>query len=684
MKKTLLLPALCALAAATDGTATNFYGWAKDPDGATNVWTALTGATPAVGTPFPARVLAKSADGALYVQYEVDGVPLASGAETWLPVAAADTTLAHAGMRGGHLAVSSLSGATEDYPAETVSLTVGALPEHVTLVSVTADGVPVEGVEGVYTVPDGATVVATFAAAAGYRLVGEETVTVAVDGDTTLATSDMPTAEPIPIASLTIPALPDNVTLVSVTTNGVAVEAVEGAYPLYDGATAVATFAAAEGYELVGDAAVSVVMDGDQTLSGVPTAVSVNSLVKINEIMASNPSPDKGGIVSDLGIAEMDWVEFYNGSSRPIDLAGWYLSDNDKKGKETKATILGSCVVPAKGYKIVWLDKIHVDPSEYGPDEAFAVLKLSSDGDLIQLADPDVHVIDKIDFKTKRQIKGYSYGPLAVPSAAGLVPGDGDPVYMKTATPNAANATEGWGDFTPAVSFSEPHGYKTAAFDLTLSCPDDPTAAIYYTLDGSSPTTASILYTNAIPVSKTTVIRAAVPDPASVLQFDTSATYVFLDDVLAQARSTTAPASAVGFPDDNAVNGQEMLYGMEQGIVTGADRDRLLRGFTNSIATLSVVVDPANLFNSTTGIYVNPRGEGETWERQIMLEGFDPTGVGADFAQPAGIRLRGGNSRSTGKPKHSLRFFFRSSSARAASRRRCSWASRFRSTARAR
>ena len=152
-----------------------------------------------------------------------------------------------------------------------------------------------------------------------------------------------------------------------------------------------------------------------------------------------------------------------------------------------------------------------------------------------------------------------------------------------------------------------------------------------------------------------------MPDPTSVLQFDTSATYIFLDDVLAQAQSGTAPASAVGFPNDNAVNNQEMLYGMRQNIVTGTDRDRLLRGFTNSIATLSVVVDPANLFNSTTGIYVNPRGDGVEWERQIMLEGFDPTGVGADFAQPAGIRLRGGYSRRESKPKHSFRFFFRSS-----------------------
>ena len=233
---------------------------------------------------------------------------------------------------------------------------------------------------------------------------------------------------------------------------------------------------------------------------------------------------------------------------------------------------------------------------------------------------------------------------------------------MKTATPGAANVLEGWGDFTPAVTFSVPHGYKTEAFDLTLECAADPTAEIRYTLDGTSPTATSALFSTNSPIriSGTTVVRAAVPIVGSVLQYDSSATYIFLDDILAQGRSGTAPASAVGFPNDNAVNNQEMLYGLNQSVVNGADRDRLLRGFTNTISTLSIVIDPSNLFDRAKGIYVNPRGEGAEWERQTMLEIFDPKGEAADVAIPAGVRIRGGNSRNVAKAKHSLRFFFRS------------------------
>lgn len=565
------------LAVATTNGVLVFCGRAKDPEGSTNIWVALSGATPVVDASTAVQVSLKTEGEVLKAQYAVNGTVLTYENSEWLALASADKILNGSKFAGTGFNLSALSATTDDGIVVTATLTLPELPENVSGISVTTNGVAIEGVEGVYTVVQG-----------------------------------------------------DSVTV---------------------------TFVAAEGYAFSGDSFIVLVMDSDKTLNqgDIPAAAALNSFIKINEIMASNPSVDKGGITNGMGIAEMDWVEFYNAASVDIDITGWYLSDNDKAGKEDKATILGSCIIPAGGYKIVWLDKIHTNATEYAANEAFAILKLSSSGDLIQLADKNKTVVDKINFKDKKQIKGYSYGPGTI--SYGPQAGTVTNVYMKTATPGAANVTEGFGDFTPAVAFSEPHGYKTAAFDLELSCPDDPTAQIYYTLDGTSPTTASTPYTGPISITKTTIVRAAVPVVGSILQFDTSATYLFLDEVLAQERSTSAPAGTVGFPNNSSK--QAMLYGMLQ--LTGEDRERMLVGFTNSIPTISVVTDPGNLFNSTTGVYVNAKGEGVEWERQIMLEQFDPTGVGADFSQPAGIRIRGGNSRQPSWAKHALRFFFRSS-----------------------
>ena len=228
-------------------------------------------------------------------------------------------------------------------------------------------------------------------------------------------------------------------------------------------------------------------------------------------------------------------------------------------------------------------------------------------------------------------------------------------VFFREPTPNAANTTAGYGPASPKVSFSVPHGYKTEAFDLALTCPDDPTAAIYYTLDGTSPTTSSTPYTGPIHITGTTCIRAAVPQEGSVIQQDAAATYLFLDDILAQT-SGVVPA---GFPS-TTINSQVMRYGMNQSIVNGADRDRLLRGFTNSVSTISIVIDPHNLFDPVEGIYVNAKAcDGREWERTTMVEQIDPTNDANGFSTAGGIRIRGAFSRNPQYPKHSLRLFFR-------------------------
>lgn len=227
-------------------------------------------------------------------------------------------------------------------------------------------------------------------------------------------------------------------------------------------------------------------------------------------------------------------------------------------------------------------------------------------------------------------------------------------VYFENPTPGVANGDDGRDAPTPEVQFSEPHGYKTEAFELTLSCLEDPSAEIHYTLDGTSPTVKSPLYTGPISISKTTVVRAAVPDADSIHQSDTSATYLFLADILTQDANPPA-----GFPASLAVNNQKLVYGMRQATVSNS-YDRIVAGFTNSVSTISLVIDPANLFDPAKGIYVNATGNGRAWERPVMVEQISPTNTANEFSVPAGLRIRGAFSRDSKYPKHSFRLFFRS------------------------
>ena len=245
-------------------------------------------------------------------------------------------------------------------------------------------------------------------------------------------------------------------------------------------------------------------------------------------------------------------------------------------------------------------------------------------------------------------------------------------VYFPEPTPGNLNTTTGRTAPTKKVTLSEPHGYKTGAFALTMSCAADPKAKIYYTLDGTPPTVEKgILYEGPITISSTTCVRAAVPDVASILQNDTSATYLYLDDILTQPRYKSGTLqdfySGKGFiatgngRADLATGTQRMRYGFNSTILgqEGA-RKRVIDGMTNGIDTIALVIDPKNLFDKSTGIYRNAVFSGRAWERATMIEGICPTNSANDFAIQAGLRIRGGSSRRVDHPKHSFRFYFRS------------------------
>ena len=156
-------------------------------------------------------------------------------------------------------------------------------------------------------------------------------------------------------------------------------------------------------------------------------------------------------------------------------------------------------------------------------------------------------------------------------------------------------------------------------------------------------------------ISGTTAIRAA-PFLTDYCDSPTATeTFVFTADVVHQSPTGSAPA---GWPT-GPINGQVLNYGMDPDIVNSAAWGGQVDAALKSIPTFSIVTDLDYLFDPTTGIYVNAYGDGRDWEREASVELIYPDGT-TGFQIDAGIRVRGGYSRSSYNPKHAFRLLFRS------------------------
>ena len=430
--------------------------------------------------------------------------------------------------------------------------------------------------------------------------------------------------------ALTIPETIEGMAVTKVSVGGVEIgETSERVYDIPSNAFVTVAFKPEAGYIL---SSTTMLFEMTQAMElpeeGRPTLISP-TVITINEFMAA---PTNG----------YDWVELRNATNVDVDVAGWLMTDDPTKKISKWKPIEGEAVVPANGYLVVCVDS---DVTDWPSGVAHAALGLSDDGESLALATPDGGTrTSQFDFGI--QFDEVSCG--FAPDAAALS-------YFREPTPGAANTTKAFAPPTRKVTLSEAHGWKTAAFELAIEAEDGQPAEIRYTLDGSAPTGESALYEGPISVTKSCVVRAGVPVADSILQQDTSGTYLFVEDVIAQG--TDAPA---GFPADRAVNNQAMVYGMDTRITEGADRERVRQGFTNEIPTISVVVDPKFLFDKDEGIYVNARKDGGEWERLALIEQIDPVnGAKNEWSAPTGLRIRGGSSRGPDDPKHSFHLIFR-------------------------
>ncbi len=361
----------------------------------------------------------------------------------------------------------------------------------------------------------------------------------------------------------------------------------------------------------------------------------------INEVMASNATA-----VADPQGDFDDWIELYNGGDHPLDIGGMYLTDDLSAPTKWQVSAENRLIttVPPGGYLLIWADG---DVLDSGLHTNFA---LDSDGDEVALFDSDGKtLIDHVEFQTQQA--NISYGRLP----------DGGKEWQPFASPTPGAANEAiYEGFAAEPVFSIGHGFYEEPITLELTTETDG-ATIYYTLDGSEPYEIKgrgpngKVYTTPLQIDKTTVLRAKTIRTGWKSSATKTCTYLFVADVIRQSSSGQRPAS--DWPS-GAVNGQVIDYGMDPDIVNHAVYGDQIVDAMLAIPSISLVTDLDHLFDSSTGIYVHPSGEGRRWERPVSVELLNPD-ASEGFQIDAGLRVRGGFSRSTSNPKHAFRLMFR-------------------------
>ncbi len=222
--------------------------------------------------------------------------------------------------------------------------------------------------------------------------------------------------------------------------------------------------------------------------------------------------------------------------------------------------------------------------------------------------------------------------------------------YMQTPTPGAVNQS-GLAGFVSDTQFSLDRGFYYEDFEVEISS-ETPEAEIYFTTDGSEPSQENPkaqLYTEPIPITRTTILRAvAFKEGLLPTNIDTQS-YIFPVKVAQQ------PARPAGFPP-NWSGGFNADYQVDPDVVNTTLPDYSFEDALLSIPSISLVLDPEHAFGSSDGIYFNSNVKSE---RPCSIEWIDPNSE-EEFQVNAGTRIHGLTSRRHNfTPKHSFRVHFK-------------------------
>ncbi len=209
--------------------------------------------------------------------------------------------------------------------------------------------------------------------------------------------------------------------------------------------------------------------------------------------------------------------------------------------------------------------------------------------------------------------------------------------------------------------FGAGHGFYDRPFRLVLTS-ESAGAVIRYTLDGRPPLPGiGEVYTAPIPISTTTLVRAAAYRPGLLPSAVATQTFIFPADVLRQPDLPAGFPPTWGVPPEDPARGPVAAdYGMDPDVVGDPRyRDRL-KGDLMAIPSVSVVTAPDDMFGAAAGLYSHPDGRGADWERPASVELIQADGA-PGFQADCGVRIAGVASRKHGHTlKKSLSLRFRS------------------------
>ena len=356
--------------------------------------------------------------------------------------------------------------------------------------------------------------------------------------------------------------------------------------------------------------------------------------IVVNEFMSSNENTilDKDGESSD-------WIEIYNNGEYPVVLTDYYLSDDDD---EIRKWGFPSISINPHDFLLIFASGKDISDTT----ELHTNFKLNQSGEPIILSNENSIVIDYFEEIALETDESYGRFP------------DGDTILIVFSVPTPGTTNNN----ASLIISSHESGFYSNDFFLNLTC-ENSNETIYYTLDGSEPTTNSIQFTDSILVTDKTLspnIFSTIPTTPLIGPYQLNG---FIWKI---PETPVSKGTVIKYRSFDSETPKSKVY-----IKTFFVFPELEERYTFPV--VSIITDSLNLFDYDTGIYIpgktfsengwnwwpsgNYHNKGIDWERNVNIEFFDNEG-NLGFQTDAGMRMHGYGSAALSQK--SFKIYFRS------------------------